>query len=98
MKVPTFGSLERWRDHGLVLLRVGLGAMMIGHGWPKIVDGPERWERLGAAMGTFGIDFTPAFWGFMAAASAKIRAAVMIPCPPEPANRISYRSSFVMET
>jgi putative oxidoreductase len=32
----------------------------------KIFGGPERWERLGGAMGNLGIDFYPVIWGFMA--------------------------------
>ncbi len=60
-------SLDKYRDHGLLFLRVGLGIAFIAHGWPKLVGGPEKWAKVGKAMGEFGIDFAPAFWGFMAA-------------------------------
>ncbi len=60
-------KLDRFKDHGLLLARVGLGVMFMLHGWPKITGGPEKWEKLGGAMSTFGIDFAPVFWGFMAA-------------------------------
>lgn len=60
-------SLEKYKDHGLLIMRVGLGLMFIGHGWPKLVGGPEKWAKVGKAMGDLGIDFAPAFWGFMAA-------------------------------
>ena len=43
--------------------------MYIFHGAPKMFGGPERWGKLGTAMSNFGIDFLPAFWGFMAAFS-----------------------------
>ena len=56
-------------DTGLLLLRVGIGVMYIYHGAPKIAGGPEKWERLGMAMTSLGIDFMPVFWGFMAASS-----------------------------
>ena len=56
-------------DIGLLVLRVGLGAMMIGHGWGKLTGGPEVWVKLGGAMSTFGITFAPTFWGFCAAAA-----------------------------
>ena len=46
-------SLERYRDFGLLLLRIGLGAMFIWHGAPKLVGGPETWTRLGGAMANY---------------------------------------------
>lgn len=54
-------------DAGLLVLRVGLGLMMMGHGWPKLLGGPEKWGKLGGAMKSVGIDFAPEFWGFCAA-------------------------------
>ena len=51
---------------GLLIIRLGLGATFIGHGLPKLLGGPERWESLGGAMENLGITFLPAFWGFMA--------------------------------
>lgn len=57
------------RDLGLLVLRVGMGAMFIGHGLPKLLGGPKRWTQVGEAMGSLGIDFAPTFWGFAAAIS-----------------------------
>jgi putative oxidoreductase len=62
-------SLTRYRDHGLLLLRIGLGAAFVAHGVPKLLGGPEVWAKLGKAMAHVGIDVFPVFWGFMAAAS-----------------------------
>lgn len=65
MKLVPFPSN---RDIGLLAARVGLGlTFMFLHGLPKLLGGPERWERLGGAMGNLGINFAPTFWGFMAA-------------------------------
>jgi putative oxidoreductase len=61
--------LNKYRDAGLLILRIGFGIMFIFHGAPKTFGGPERWGKLGMAMANFGIDFLPAFWGFMAAFS-----------------------------
>jgi putative oxidoreductase len=58
---------DRYRDHGLLLLRVGLGAMFLWHGLPKLLGGPELWAMVGSALGNFGITFAPAFWGLLAA-------------------------------
>ncbi len=62
-------SLERYRDFGLLLLRLGLGAMFVWHGAPKLTGGFETWTLLGGAMANFGITAVPPLWGFLAAVS-----------------------------
>lgn len=54
-------------DAGLLVLRLGLGAMFLYHGLPKIFGGPDLWSKVGMAMGNVGFSFAPAFWGLMAA-------------------------------
>ncbi len=63
----TLPQLDKFADWGLFAMRVGLGITFMMHGWPKVVGGPEKWEKVGGAMATLGIDFAPQFWGFMAA-------------------------------
>lgn len=58
-------SLNKYRDTGLLILRVGIGAMFIFHGFPKISGGPDMWGKIGTTMGVFGVHFVPVFWGFM---------------------------------
>jgi len=60
---------ENCRDIGLLILRLGVGAMFMVHGIPKIIAGPELWGKVGGAMGNFGIHFWPTVWGFLAALS-----------------------------
>ena len=68
-------KLKTYPDLALLLLRVGFGLYMaIGHGWGKITAGPEKWADLG---GMIGLDFAPAFWGFMAAIS-EFGAALLV--------------------
>ncbi|BCR06950.1 quinol oxidase [Desulfuromonas versatilis] len=62
-------SLGKYRDFGLLLLRVGVGAMFLLHGGPKLLGGPERWEKLGAAMNYLGVYKFPVVWGALAGAS-----------------------------
>lgn len=71
-------SLNRFRDLGLLVLRVGLGAMFIYHGLPKLLAGPALWAQLGTATGTLGIHFLPMFWGFMAAAAEGIGGLLLL--------------------
>lgn len=61
-------AIEKYRDAGLLVLRLGVGvSYMYFHGWGKISGGPETWARYGESMGHFGVTFWPTFWGFMAA-------------------------------
>lgn len=59
--------LSQYRDIGLLFLRLGIGTMMVFHGWPKLAGGIHHWEKLGKAMGALGINFFPGFWGFSSA-------------------------------
>lgn len=71
-------KFENCRDIGLLILRLGVGAMFMVHGVPKIIAGPELWTKLGGAMGYFGIHFWPTFWGFMAALSESGGGLLMV--------------------
>lgn len=65
--MAIFDTLGKYRNTGLLILRIGLGAMMMVHGLPKIMDGPDKWAALGGSMKVIGINFLPTFWGLMAA-------------------------------
>ena len=58
---------SRYRDFGLLMLRVGIGVMFILHGWPNVAGGAVKWEALGGAMKHLGITFWPVAWGLAAA-------------------------------
>ena len=60
-------SLDRYRNEGLLLLRIGYGIAFMAHGLPKLMAGPQMWGQIGMSMGNFGIHFAPVFWGFMSA-------------------------------
>jgi putative oxidoreductase len=64
-----FKSFEKYRELGILLLRMGIGLMFVYHGWPKISGGTETWVKLGMAMNFMGLGFAPVFWGFMSAAT-----------------------------
>lgn len=73
-----FRHLDRHRDLGLLILRIGIGAMFIGHGYPKLVGGPEVWTRLGGALALLGFPYFPTFMGFMAALSETLGGLLLI--------------------
>lgn len=70
--------LGKYRDAGLLFLRVGIGAAYIMHGLPKLTDGPKFWATLGKSMGVLGIHFLPTFWGFIAAATEGIGGILLV--------------------
>ncbi len=57
---------------GWLLLRVGIGISIFLHGFPKITGGTELWTAIGSSIGVFGINFAPAFWGFLAAVAESV--------------------------
>lgn len=67
MRTAVLSSLSGYRDFALLVTRLGLGVMLIFHGYPRLFGGPDRWRSLGAAMGELGIDAFPVAWGFVAA-------------------------------
>ncbi|UKT63398.1 DoxX family protein [Pedobacter mucosus] len=71
-------NLGKYRNTGLLILRVGLGIMFIIHGFPKLAGGPSGWTSLGGSMKVIGIDFLPVFWGFMAAISETFGGFLLI--------------------
>lgn len=71
-------SLGKYRNTGILILRVGLGVMMMVHGLPKIMGGPAGWEGLGGSMKVVGIDFLPTVWGFLAAISEGLGGFLLI--------------------
>jgi putative oxidoreductase len=70
-------SLGKFQDAALLLVRLAIGIFFIFiHGWPKLLGGPEKWEKIGAAMGNLGVTFAPEFWGLMAALTESLGAAL----------------------
>jgi putative oxidoreductase len=62
---------------GWLILRVGIGISIFLHGYPKITGGVETWTMVGSTMSSFGINFAPAFWGFLAAFAESVGGLLM---------------------
>ena len=76
--MAIFESLGKYRNTGLLIIRVGLGIMMMVHGFPKLSGGPDMWADVGGNMKVVGIDFYPMLWGFMAAATEAIGGLFLV--------------------
>ena len=61
--------LDKHRNIGFIILRIGIGGMFMYHGSGKLFAGPAMWAQIGGAVGNFGIHFAPTVFGFMAAIS-----------------------------
>lgn len=63
MKHIIFLNSEYLKDIGLLVLRVGIGAIFMRHGIGKLLAGPTLWATLGSAIGNFGIHRGYGIWG-----------------------------------
>jgi putative oxidoreductase len=64
-----FKSLAKHGDLGLLIGRLGVGAIFIVFGWHKLSGGQPAWTHYGHAMASLGINFIPNVWGLVAALS-----------------------------
>ena len=65
--MAILSNLGKYKNTGLLIMRVGLGIMFMFHGYPKLLGGPDNWAAVGNAMKHTGVTFFPVGWGFLAA-------------------------------
>ncbi|EHQ27639.1 DoxX family protein [Mucilaginibacter paludis] len=65
--MAILSNLGKYKNTGLLMMRVGLGILFLYHGYPKLLGGPAKWTEIGHATKYVGIHFLPTFWGLMAA-------------------------------
>lgn len=70
--MALFENRYRTHDLGLLILRVGIGVMFTIHGYPKLTGGSAAWAEVGGVMKLVGLNFAPAFWGFLAAVAEAV--------------------------
>ena len=73
-----FRSLSKYRNTGLLLLRVLIGLSFLAHGLPKLMEGPDLWIKLGKSMQFVGVGAYPIFWGLMAALSETLGGFLLL--------------------
>ncbi len=54
-------------ESALCFLRVSMGILSIGHGYPKLMGGMQSWKSLGMLIQNVGFTFWPTIWGFLGA-------------------------------
>ena len=65
--MAALSGLSKFKNTGLLLVRIGLGILFVLHGYPKLLGGPDMWAGVGSAMGNIGVTFLPVLWGLLAA-------------------------------
>jgi len=74
-----FSTSEKYKDIGLLILRVVVGMnMLVLHGFDKITGGPEVWTKVGNNIAVLGIDFLPVVWGFLAGFAEFFCSALLV--------------------
>ena len=73
-----FKSLAKYADLGLLIGRLGVGAIFIVFGWQKLSGGQAAWAHYGHAMASLGITFMPNIWGLLAALSEFVGGFLLI--------------------
>jgi putative oxidoreductase len=58
--------LDKYKNTGLLILRIGIGVMFMFHGYGKLSGGPELWTKVGSAVSFIGIGFGHQFFGLLA--------------------------------
>ncbi|HVW13309.1 MAG TPA: DoxX family protein [Mucilaginibacter sp.] len=76
--MALFSKLGNYKNFGLLIMRLGLGAMFIYHGLPKLIGGPAKWELFGHAAGHIGLHFWPMLWGLLCACAETFGGILLI--------------------
>ena len=71
-------SLSKYRDTGLLLLRILIGLSFLAHGLPKLTAGPDLWVKLGKSMAFVGVSAYPLFWGLIASLTESIGGFLLL--------------------
>ena len=70
--------LAKYRDAGLLVMRIGLGVCFFLHGLLKLMGGREKLAGVGSAMDLIGIPGSPQFWGIVAAVTESFGGILLI--------------------
>jgi putative oxidoreductase len=70
--------LAKYREAGLLLMRVSLGVLFIILTGPVLLGGGTRWAAFGAGIRNLGLHSHFEIWGFLGALAGCVGAALMI--------------------
>lgn len=70
--------LAKYRETGLLIMRVSLGVLFIILTGPVLLSGPARWTNFGSAIRSLGLHSHYQIWGFIGALFGCLGGALMI--------------------
>ncbi len=70
--------LAKYREAGLLLMRVSLGVLFIIIAGPVLLAGGARWAAFGGAIRSLGLHSHFQLWGFLGALAGCVGGALMI--------------------
>ena len=70
--------LAKYRETGLLLIRVSLGVIFILYTAPALIGGPKAWAHFGAGAGHFGLDSHFQIWGFLGSLAGCLGGVLII--------------------
>ena len=70
--------LAKYREAGLLLIRVSLGLLFILYTAPVLIDGPKAWAHFGAGAEHIGLHSHFQIWGFFGSLLGCLGGALMI--------------------
>jgi putative oxidoreductase len=70
--------LAKYREAGLLLMRVSIGLLFILYVAPTLFGGPKAWTHFGAGASSFGLPSHHQFWGFIGALLGCVGGVLMI--------------------
>lgn len=73
-----FSSFSKYRDTGLLILRILIGLSFLAHGLPKLTAGPDFWIKLGKSMQYVGVGAYPMFWGLLSSLTESLGGFLLL--------------------
>ncbi len=70
--------LAKYRETGLLIMRLALGVLFIVLTGPVLLAGPSRWTSFGSGIRNLGLHTHFQFWGFLGALIGCLGGALMI--------------------
>lgn len=70
--------LAKYRESGLLLIRVSIGLLFIIYAAPALIGGPKAWAHFGAGAGHLGLHSHFQIWGFLGSLAGCLGGVLMI--------------------
>ena len=70
--------LAKYREFGLLLIRVSIGVLFILYTAPALMGGPSAWTHFGAGVRNWGLHSNYQLWGFLGALSGCVGGVLLI--------------------